>query len=1360
MLAPYESFTETSLIKSSESSDNGSLLNTSSLSAPPSGITFGTAGPQQIAFVDSGLAQVDDLIASLSATMVYKIGAEQDGAQYISEILSHYGREDISGIHIFSHGQSGGLKLGNMTLNADTLTRYKNGLAQWGESVSGDILLYGCNVAQGETGQSFLEQLAALSGGDIQASDDLTGSALLGGDWVLETSVGKIETGLAIASADQQTYQGVFRAITSDGGGDTATVYVKEGKTTVTDVNSTSDNGYAESTPNVKYSLVAGEDAARFSVDAGTGVLTFKTAPNFESPQDANLDNTYKVSVQVKDAAGEIDIQALSVVVTDVAENPMITTPRTLSVLEGSGLVVDVQASDPEGQTEGNGLTYSLGSGSDGSLFTIDKSTGKLFFQKAPDFEKPLDSDRNNVYLVDVSVSDSTALVGTKTLSITVLNDPSADEEQLLVQENTTLVKQLTLLDGAGAPFRYSLSGSDANQFTIASDGKLHFRTAPDYEKPTSATGGNVYNVTVARVDSAGVSNSQAVAVSVTNQVSVYLLGGQSNMSGVGSSGSDLTGVYASPLREVRMWKNNSYVSLKNGFSLNDGSGTGFGAEIGFGFALEAARKAGTANTEEIYLVKYALGSTSLDVDWNINGVNNQYDKFTASVDSALANLTNAGLGYKVEAMLWMQGESDADIATRANNYASNLTNLIGDVRSRYGSGTDFVIGRLHEELDPVRYLYDDIVRNAQTNVANSNPRNSWVNTDDLAVGADHKHFTSAGHLALGVAFADAVKALLSVNSALETPLVKVETVPAIVPVVSPPVVNVETVPAIVPPQPQPYQGVFRAITSDGGGDTATVYVKEGRTTVTDVNSTSDNGYAESTPNVKYSLVAGEDAARFSVDAGTGVLTFKTAPNFESPQDANLDNTYKVSVQVKDAAGEIDIQALSVVVTDVAENPMITTPRTLSVLEGSGLVVDVQASDPEGQTEGNGLTYSLGSGSDGSLFTIDKSTGKLFFQKAPDFEKPLDSDRNNVYLVDVSVSDSTALVGTKTLSITVLNDPSADEEQLLVQENTTLVKQLTLLDGAGAPFRYSLSGSDANQFTIASDGKLHFRTAPDYEKPTSATGGNVYNVTVARVDSAGVSNSQAVAVSVTNQVSVYLLGGQSNMSGVGSSGSDLTGVYASPLREVRMWKNNSYVSLKNGFSLNDGSGTGFGAEIGFGFALEAARKAGTANTEEIYLVKYALGSTSLDVDWNINGVNNQYDKFTASVDSALANLTNAGLGYKVEAMLWMQGESDADIATRANNYASNLTNLIGDVRSRYGSGTDFVIGRLHEELDPVRYLYDDIVRNAQTNVANSNPRNSWVNTDDLAVGADHKHFTSAGHLALGVAFADAVKALL
>ena len=106
---------------------------------------------------------------------------------------------------------SGSLQLGNTHLDGSTLDDYAGQLRTWGASLSenADILLYGCNVADGEWGVAFVENLAALTGADVAASNNLTGAATLGGDWVLEASTGVIEAagwfGAAAAS-----YQGLL----------------------------------------------------------------------------------------------------------------------------------------------------------------------------------------------------------------------------------------------------------------------------------------------------------------------------------------------------------------------------------------------------------------------------------------------------------------------------------------------------------------------------------------------------------------------------------------------------------------------------------------------------------------------------------------------------------------------------------------------------------------------------------------------------------------------------------------------------------------------------------------------------------------------------------------------------------------------------------------------------------------------------------------------------------------------------------------------------------------------------------------------------------------------------------------------
>ena len=54
----------------------------------------------------------------------------------------------------------------------------------------------------------------------------------------------------------------------------------------------------------------------------------------------------------------------------------------------------------------GQTVTYSIVGGADAAKFTINSSTGQLSFIAAPDYESPADAGGNNVYDVQVAVSD------------------------------------------------------------------------------------------------------------------------------------------------------------------------------------------------------------------------------------------------------------------------------------------------------------------------------------------------------------------------------------------------------------------------------------------------------------------------------------------------------------------------------------------------------------------------------------------------------------------------------------------------------------------------------------------------------------------------------------------------------------------------------------------------------------------------------------------------------------------------------------------------------------------------------------------------------------------------------------------
>ena len=135
-----------------------------------------------------------------------------DGILQIAEYLRE--ERQVVGIHILAHGKAGSLQLGNARLDGNSLQSHADELRSWGQAFTedGDILLYGCNVAEGESGIGFVEQLAALTGADIAASTDLTGSAALGGDWDLEHAAGVLEVSALFQNGGVHGFYGVLQA--------------------------------------------------------------------------------------------------------------------------------------------------------------------------------------------------------------------------------------------------------------------------------------------------------------------------------------------------------------------------------------------------------------------------------------------------------------------------------------------------------------------------------------------------------------------------------------------------------------------------------------------------------------------------------------------------------------------------------------------------------------------------------------------------------------------------------------------------------------------------------------------------------------------------------------------------------------------------------------------------------------------------------------------------------------------------------------------------------------------------------------------------------------------------------------------
>ena len=302
-----------------------------------------------------------------------------------------------------------------------------------------------------------------------------------------------------ITVTDVNEYAPVFAGVA------TAVSYAENATTAVTTVTATdADEGQI-----VTFTL-SGDDAGRFSITQADD-LTFNRVPDFEIPTDLGMNNVYEVTITATDGQTSpmTATQALTITVTDEDDNtPVFTSSATENVLEGTTAVITVTATDADA---GQVVSVTLTGGADMGLFTLSP-TDELMFNTAPDFEMPTDMDMNNEYEVTVTATDNgtPAMTATQTLSITVTdendNAPTFARGTTMVEvlEGTMVATTLTATDadaGQTVTFLSTLSGADAGLFSITSAGVLTFKTAPDYENPGSASGSNVYTVTVTATD-------------------------------------------------------------------------------------------------------------------------------------------------------------------------------------------------------------------------------------------------------------------------------------------------------------------------------------------------------------------------------------------------------------------------------------------------------------------------------------------------------------------------------------------------------------------------------------------------------------------------------------------------------------------------------------------------------------------------------------------------------------------------------------------------------------------------------------------------------------------------------------------
>jgi hypothetical protein len=290
----------------------------------------------------------------------------------------------------------------------------------------------------------------------------------------------------------------------------------------------------------------------------GGGPLNFKGS--FNANQAVSPSEFVSVTVTEKTAAaafgstsefsGSVS-NSSNLVCTDLITNPTAALPDIVIDENATG-VTYLKATDKSG----NPVTYVITGGADAPMFTVGKVTNgtvdcaQIQFVKSivvkdaladtralipgfvdpGNFEIPLDKDKNNVYDIEVTATDSTGKKYVRTLSMRVMDVNEApiitsSATATLEENGTTQALDINTLDQdavdqEGSGLSYALSGgADQDKFSLnTSNGVLSFKTVPDYDAPTDANKDNVYEASVTVTDHGGLTASKTFSITITNR--------------------------------------------------------------------------------------------------------------------------------------------------------------------------------------------------------------------------------------------------------------------------------------------------------------------------------------------------------------------------------------------------------------------------------------------------------------------------------------------------------------------------------------------------------------------------------------------------------------------------------------------------------------------------------------------------------------------------------------------------------------------------------------------------------------------------------------------------------------------------
>ena len=609
------------------------------------------------------------------------------------------------------------------------------------------------------------------------------------------------------------------------------------------------------------YAIVGGADAARFTIDAQTGLLRFVSAPNYEAPADADGNNVYDLIVSVSDGIAPAVTQAITVTVTDRAE-------------DGSGSSVFGSTDAPTTTVTNDPTDYELG-----MRFTANVAgtiTELRYFRGAAD-AGDTDTRVLNLWNAAGALLGSvtvTSAAGESDWQVGVLSTPIAIEAgaTYVVSYGTTQNYAATANyfgTAHSGPDGVLTAGAASGVFAAGTPGAFPTATynATNYWADVTFVPGTVTNVAPVITSGAAFTSPEnrltVGAITATdanaNPLTYAIAGGADAALFTIDAQTGLLRFVSAPNFEAPAdaGGNNVYdltVSVSDGIeppvtqaitvSVADRAEDGSGSNV---FGSSDA----PTTTETTDPTDYELGM-----------------RFTANVAGTITELR------------YFRGAADAgDTDTRVLNLWNAAGVLLGSVTVTSAAGEfDWQVGVLSTPI---------AIEAGATYVV------SYGTTQNYAATANY--FNTAHSGPDGVLTAGAASGVFAAGTPGAFPTATYNATNYWADVTFVPTVVANSAPVI----------------TSGAAFTS----PENRSLVTTITATDANANP-----LTYAIAGGADAALFTIDAQTGLLRFVSNPNYEAPADAGANNVYDLTVSVSDGIAPAVTQAITVAVTDRAEN--------------------------------------------------------------------------------------------------------------------------------------------------------------------------------------------------------------------------------------------------------------------------------------------------------------------------------------------------------------------------------------------------------------------------------------------------------